>query len=466
MESLVHAAPTEVRKRNEHTSPESRVALYAAIGSPRSILRARPTTEERRIEDAEVVSAAARVSPKFLAAHALASRALGESSRAPALLCALLSHRDPALLAEVFPCVINTPALVRRFVGVVRSGVSGRRSLGSAPKRLIARWLRSLSDDAVLTNGAKLRDVIRLSHPRPRSRARAALYRLLLSRPYDAHRLPRLASMWVASQSGGDIDELPLSLCRVKKVGIRAPSEYLPAVARASAHELVTSLDWLRGFADDALVAAVATRLREARAEDVRPYALLRLLRATSSPREWVDAGFSLLDRASERSSEVRGTLVVDTSASMTAPLFATRGERRDPIDGLDVAALLMTTLRGPHLHVVDFAGRPLSSEGGVQDVRGRLGNLLSSPRSVSSAIEQRSGEMIVVTDDVGSERALARLGQRHGAALSVVDLCPTSVGQVAVRSTRFAGFNDISLQVLMDRAQQKTSVQEARWAS
>ena len=59
----------------------------------------------------------------------------------PALLCALLSVNGPGLLAEVFDRVIDSPKMLRNFVQIMRSGVVGRKSLGTLPKRLVLAWL-------------------------------------------------------------------------------------------------------------------------------------------------------------------------------------------------------------------------------------------------------------------------------------------------------------------------------------
>ena len=41
----------------------------------------------------------------------------------------------------VFDRVIDNAQMLRNFVQIMRSGVVGRKSLGSRPKRLVRRWL-------------------------------------------------------------------------------------------------------------------------------------------------------------------------------------------------------------------------------------------------------------------------------------------------------------------------------------
>ena len=112
----------------------------------------------------------------------------------PALLLAILSVRSPNLMAEVFERVIDSPKMLRTFVQIMRSGVVGRKSLGSLPKRLVQQWLDARDDEALfcgsIGNAPSLADVLRMVHPKPQSKAREALYGYLIGRQHDAAGLP------------------------------------------------------------------------------------------------------------------------------------------------------------------------------------------------------------------------------------------------------------------------------------
>ena len=69
----------------------------------------------------------------------------------PAYLLAVLSQRDVQLFKQAFPVVIDNSRLLRTFVQIVRSGASGRRSMGTSVKKQVQRWLTSRSADALLT---------------------------------------------------------------------------------------------------------------------------------------------------------------------------------------------------------------------------------------------------------------------------------------------------------------------------
>ena len=92
--------------------------------------------------------------------------------------------------------MIDDGRMLRNFVQIVRSGQTGRKSLGTRPKRLVQRWLAQRSDEALFRaavgNDPSLADVIKMVHPRPTSAARRALYAYLIGRPHDAAALPAL----------------------------------------------------------------------------------------------------------------------------------------------------------------------------------------------------------------------------------------------------------------------------------
>src|SRR5690606_17859630 len=86
----------------------------------------------------------------------------------------------------IFPRVIDNGKMLRNFVQIIRSGQSGRKSFGSAPKRLIRAWFDTRTEEQVfyasVGNDPSLADVIRLCRPVPMTQERAALYGYLLGR--------------------------------------------------------------------------------------------------------------------------------------------------------------------------------------------------------------------------------------------------------------------------------------------
>ena len=96
--------------------------------------------------------------------------------------------------AQVFARVIDNGKMLRNFVQILRSGVAGRKSLGSAPKRAGADWLerRQTSQlfDGSVGNDPSLADVVRWFTRSRSTQSREALYAWLIGKPYALEALP------------------------------------------------------------------------------------------------------------------------------------------------------------------------------------------------------------------------------------------------------------------------------------
>src|SRR5207249_10846838 len=136
----------------------------------------------------------------------------------PALLCAWLSARDARLHEAVFARVIDNTRMLRTYVQILRSGVVGRKSLGTAPKRLVREWLSSRDEDALFSSSAgqspSLADIVKMVHPKPAGPQREAFYGYVLGRSYDASALPKLVMQFGQFKAGRglDVPDLPFML--------------------------------------------------------------------------------------------------------------------------------------------------------------------------------------------------------------------------------------------------------------
>jgi 60 kDa SS-A/Ro ribonucleoprotein len=145
-----------------------------------------------------VLALAKTVETRFLAQLAIYARERGAMKDMPAMLCAILASRDGALFERIFDRAIDTPRVLRTFVQIMRSGVTGRKSLGSRPKRAVQNWLAARSDEQIffasIGNDPSLADVIRMVHPKPATPTREALYAYLIGRPHDPSLLPSIVT--------------------------------------------------------------------------------------------------------------------------------------------------------------------------------------------------------------------------------------------------------------------------------
>jgi len=147
-------------------APKQALAQYAATGCFGRTFYA--TADEQLTRVLELCDA---VDAEFVARVAIYSRTQSFMKDMPALLCAWLSARDARLHEAVFTRVIDNARMLRTYVQILRSGVVGRKSLGSAPKRLVREWLASRDEDALFSSSAgqspSLSDIVKMVHPKP-----------------------------------------------------------------------------------------------------------------------------------------------------------------------------------------------------------------------------------------------------------------------------------------------------------
>jgi 60 kDa SS-A/Ro ribonucleoprotein len=149
------------------------------------------------LETSTLLGLAEKCDPEFVAKVAIYSRNSAFMKDAPALLTAWLSCQGHTeLVKKIFPRVINNTKMLRNYVNYLRGGGLGRKSLGSAPKKLIQNWLANKDEISLFTgsigNKPSLADVIKMSHPKSISPERDALYKYLLNKDYDHGKLPSL----------------------------------------------------------------------------------------------------------------------------------------------------------------------------------------------------------------------------------------------------------------------------------
>jgi 60 kDa SS-A/Ro ribonucleoprotein len=135
-------------------SAQQALAQYAATGCLNGTFYA---SADQQLTT--VLELCAKNEPEFIAQVALFARSKGYMKDMPALLCAVLSVRSPGLLAEIFDRVIDSPKMLRNFVQIMRSGVVGRKSLGTLPKRLILQWLENRTDEQLFSRLGRKRSI-------------------------------------------------------------------------------------------------------------------------------------------------------------------------------------------------------------------------------------------------------------------------------------------------------------------
>src|SRR5688572_31879685 len=200
--------------------PKHQLAQYAATGCLNTTFYA--SADEQL---AKVLELCVDLDAEFIAKTAVFCRERGFIKDMPALLCAVLSVKDRELLARVFPRVIDNAKMLRTFVQIMRSGTVGRKSLGTAPKRLVREWLDARDTATLFKSNVgqdpSLTDIVKMVHPKPKDSAREALFGYFIGRDYAFDKLPEVARNFEAFKKGEarEVPDVPFQMLTALELG-------------------------------------------------------------------------------------------------------------------------------------------------------------------------------------------------------------------------------------------------------
>jgi 60 kDa SS-A/Ro ribonucleoprotein len=491
--SLVGALLPQATARNEAggraylRSPEQALAQLAATGCLNTTFYA---TAEGQLDG--VLDLSRRVAPEFIAKTAVYCRERGFMKDMPALLLAALSRRDPALMDRAFDRVVDSPRMLRTFVQIVRSGATGRKSLGSAPKRCVRRWLDQRTDAALFAasvgNAPSIADVVKMVHPKPQTREREALYRYLMGRDVSVESLPPLVRQFEGFKAGNraDVPDVPFQM--LTAVGLNR-REWAEVARRGSWHMIRMNLNTFARhgvFDESGMTDHVAARLRDAseiaRAR-VFPYQLLAAYRSIDSavPGAVRRALEEAMELAIANTPAIAGQIYVcpDVSGSMRSPITGSRKGATTTVRCVDAAALMAAAIvrQNPSAVVLPFEDAvvpmDLSWRDSVMTNAARLASIGGGGTSVSAPLallnaRKATGELVVVISDneswidANGARGTATMREWNAfrsrnpqARLVLIDLQPYTTTQAAEREDilNIGGFSDHVFDVVSEFA-------------
>lgn len=358
-------AVNEAGGRAYALAPKHQLAQYAATGCFNRTFYA---TAEGQL--AKALELCGKVDAEFIARTAVFCRERGQMKDIPALLVAMLSVKDRALFQAVFPRVIDNGRMLRNFVQIVRSGVVGRKSLGTAPKRMIREWFAARDDEAIFRasvgNDPSLADIIRMTHPRPVSETRQALFGWLIGREINVDALPEAVRRFEQFKTGAtsELPDVPFQMLTSLELG--AP-EWTQIARRAPWQMTRMNLNTFARhgvFDQPGLPELIAQRLRderEVRKARVFPYQLLAAYTMTDDrvPQVVREALQDAMEIAIGNVPESSGKVYVfpDISGSMHSPVTGHRKGATSKVRCIDVAALVAAAVlrRNPQAEVIPF---------------------------------------------------------------------------------------------------------------
>jgi 60 kDa SS-A/Ro ribonucleoprotein len=491
--SMVGALIPKADARNEAGGPayllppQQALAQLAATGCLNTTFYA---TAEGQLD--RVLDLSGRVGPEFVARTAVYCRERGFMKDMPALLLAALSRRDPALMDRVFERVVDSPRMLRTFVQIVRSGATGRKSLGSAPKRCVRRWLNQRTDAALFAasvgNAPSIADVVRMVHPKPNSREREALYGYLMGRDVPVESLPPLVRQFEAFKAGErtDVPDVPFQM--LTAVGLHR-REWAQVARRGSWQTIRMNLNTFARhgvFDEPGMTDHVAARLRDASAiarARVFPYQLLAAYRSVDPavPGAVRRALEDAMELAIANTPAIAGQVYVcpDVSGSMQSPITGHRTGATTAVRCVDVAALMTAAIvrQNPSSEVLPFeeavVPMDLSRRDSVMTNAERLasigggGTCVSAPLAQLNARKARGELVVVVSDnqswmDASMARGTATMREWNAfrsrnpqARLVLIDLQPYATTQATDREDvlNVGGFSDRVFDVVSEFA-------------
>ena len=122
-------------------SAKHRLAQLAATGCLNQTFY---TSADSQLDS--VLQLVAQLDSRYVAKAARYARQQGHMKDMPALMLAALAAQRSSVLPELFEHVVDSGKMLRNFVQILRSGATGRKSLGSQPKRLVQNWLNNASE--------------------------------------------------------------------------------------------------------------------------------------------------------------------------------------------------------------------------------------------------------------------------------------------------------------------------------
>ncbi len=457
--------------------PKQALAQYAATGCfGRTFYASAETQLDRVLQLCEAAG------PEFVARVAIYSRSKAYMKDMPALLCAWLSSRDARLHETVFAQVIDNARMLRNYVQVLRSGTVGRKSLGSAPKRLVREWLASRDEAALFSSSVgqnpSLSDIVKMVHPKPAGACREAFYGYMLSRPHKAGALPDLVKRFEQFKGGGtdEVPDLPFTMLSALPL---SAANWVGIAMTASWQTTRMNLNTFarhKVFEDAETTMLIADRLKDpaeiARAR-VFPYQLLTAFQNCGAAVPGVVKGAlqDAMELAIANVPEIVGQVVVcpDVSGSMSSPVTGHRTGATTAVRCIDVAALVAAAILRKNMaaEVIPFATDVVAVELNPRDsvltnaarlaAIGGGGTNCSAPLNQLNRRKVKADLVIFVSDneswvDQGRGRGTALMAewaafrQRNPTArLVCLDIQPNQTTQASEREDilNIGGFSD-----------------------
>ena len=485
-------------------SSEHALAQFAATGTFSDTFYANAKTQLKEFKEI-----AEKCDSAFIAQLAVYARHSAFMKDTPAFLLAILTARGELdLLKQVFPVVISGGRMLRTYVQMVRSGEAGRKSFGSAPKRLIQQWIQKRNWDSLFRdnvgNSPSMGDILRMVHPKPKSVEQNALFAYIAGKPFKMADLPPLVQQFEAFKKDGvgEVPDLPINMMssfKLSRPQWREKILQLPWQAMRMNLATATRHGVFEGKVGEEAAKRVAEKLSNPELIEkakVFPYTLLQAYKFGTDglPRVIVDAIHDAMEISTRNVPMLEGgvAVAVDMSGSMCTTLdrdgvergrFWETGRNSSGITLHEIAALFtsMVLRNNPDSSILQFdtSVKPLKLEprdtiltNAKKMVARGGGTSVSAPLVYWNKEMHHAKNVVIISDyeswfDVRSRGGTAaedewlRYKRRvRDAKLFCIDLTPQKTAQVKQRSgvLKIGGFSDAVFKVMEGFSKGSTS--------
>lgn len=444
----------------------------------------------------QVIDLALETGPEFVARTAIHARQAGHMKDMPVLLMAMLAFENVDLLQRVFNRVIDNGKMLRNFVQIMRSGVAGRKSLGTRPKKLVQRWLLNATEKQLLAasvgTSPRLADVVKMVHPKPSEAWRAAWFAWLLGRPYDEAALPPLTKAFehfkraLAEGKRLPVPDVPFQMLTALELN----QKHWVGIAKQGSWQMVRqNLNTFQRhgvFEDRQALNDIVVKLKNPeliRKARVLPYQLMTAYMAADKnvPHAVREALQDAMEIALDNVPVIEGRIVIcpDTSGSMRSAVTGYRGSATSVVRCVDVAALVTSALMRTNKSAralpfdVDVVDINLNPRDSVMTNAQKVASVCGGGTRVSAPLarlnrEKAKVDLVVIVSDneswVDARRQGATQTMREWemikqrcpkAKLVCIDIQPYGTTQAAERADilNVGGFSDAVFATLADFA-------------
>ncbi len=402
-------------------SPKAALAQYAATGCFSNTFY---TDAGEQLE--KVLALTKELDAEFIAKTAIYSREKGFMKDMPALLLAVLSTKDKAIFEKTFPRVIDNGKMLRNFVQIMRSGATGRKSLGSLPKRMVREWFETRKSEQIFKQSVgqspSFADVLKMVHPKPKDAEKEALYGWFIGRDVDANKLPEIVQRFEKFKSGDalEVPNVPFQMLTALPISTKEWTQIARNAAWQMTRMNLNTFQRHGVFKDAEMVEMIANRLcdREAiRRAKVFPYQLLSAYKMAEAnaeiPRQITEALQDAMEIATENVPDLSGKIYVfpDVSGSMRSPVTGFRSGATSAVRCIDAAALVAACVlrKNPTAEVIPFESNvvkiALNPRDSIMTNAQKLANLPAGGTNCSAPLRElnrhgSNGDVLIYISD------------------------------------------------------------------